>query len=435
MKHLIALFVIVVLGFLPKDSQAILCNNGKDLGCLASQILPFNQTGTSKREWAAVSGSVTGSGNTIAIKLRFDAESINTLYYTPSWYSAQGLLWKKFGLEIDISESNDGTSLRFDSIGSTFPSASRPTRDTGLSDLINKNKNAIGLLVRDAGEIQANTDYFVVITLKDPLPTNGVSVTLSLQISADTRLLGYALSPSSEPLFDWSILGSYLDKYDYFVVESESYIDGWKLYQDGREGLCWTSKTSSSVCSNPSPPPAGTQSIANSAANDPDDRMYGITTMPTVSDPSSSQADFIVDKFWIENSLGNKVKILYPGESFTTKGKVKNRGSANSPSAITVKYYRSNGRKVDSNKQEVGSDTIQAYNLPSGGTHTESVNLTAPTTPGTYNYTFCADTGNVVSEKHESNNCSDELIVEVVRRSPAEVKRFINMVMPIINDD
>lgn len=432
MKYFTILLVAVMLMFFPQESWASICY-GKDLGCLAPRILPFSQTGTPEHEWAAVSGSVKGSGNTIIIKLRFDNEAIDTLHYTPNWSSAQNLLWRKFGLEVDIAESGDGNSLRFADITSTFPSASKPTRDTETLNFINKSKNAIGLLVRNAGEIQANVDYFVKVTLKDPLPANGANVTFSLQISADTKFLAYATS-AGEPFFEASFLGSYLDKFDYFVVETESYNTNWKLYNDGREGLCWESKTDSGPCSNPSPAPSNMDMIAESVVNDPGDRMYGITTLPTAADPPASLADFIVDKFWIENTLGNKVKVLYPGEPVTTKGKAKNRGNGNSPSAITVKYYLSDGRKVDSNKQQVGSDTIQASNLPSGGTHTESVSLTAPTTPGTYNYTFCTDTGEVVSEKHESNNCSDELIFEVVRRSPADVKRFLNTTLPIITD-
>lgn len=445
MKRVIIRLALVVLGLLPGISNAFLCN-GRDLECLAWWILPFQQAPIGEsvfksgpdgyHEWAPVSGSVTGSGSRIEIVFQLNSESMSTLSYHPNWYSAQSIVFRKFGLEIDLAERNDGNTLRFDRIEwEGIPSAAGPTRDTELSDSINKSKNAIGLLIRDASQLQAGVNYKVFIYLKDPLPENGVGVTPYFQIVADTRLLGYAQSAAQgDYLFNAALLGSFIDKFDYFSVQGEGYRDDWKLYRDGRQGLQWTSKlpAGAQVVSNPTSPSPGPGST--SASSDPGDRMLAVTTLPSVGDPPATQADFIVDKFWIENTLGNKVKVLYPGEPFTTKGKVKNRGNANSPSAITVKYYLSNGRKVDSNKQEVGSDTIQAYNLPVGGTHTESVSLTAPTTPGIYNYTFCADTGNAVSEKHESNNCSDELVVEVVRRSPAEAKRFVNSVMSIIND-
>lgn len=429
-----ALFVLATIGsLLPLSANAFLCN-GKDLQCLANWILPFNQASDPNnkyREWSAVEGKVTGSGSKIEIKLRFDGESTNTLGYSPSWYSPQSILFKKFGLEVDVCDPSN--TLRFDRIEwDNSLSAANPTRDTSLSDSINKCKNAIGLLIRNAGNIQPYTDYYIRIYLKDPLPEGGIVVTPYLQISADTRLLLYAAGVSGEYLFDGTLLGDYLDKFDFFVVESDNYVTNWKLYYDGREGLCWTSKTGSSPCSYPSQPPASVQTT--SAANDPGDRLIGATVLPTAGDPPQQLPDFIVSKLWVEDDNGTKMGTFYPGQHVNLKGKFKNRGNGNSPSAITVKFYLSDGKKEDTNKRTVGTGAIQFYNMGAGKTHTETVGFTIPSTPGIYNFTTCADTGGVVSEKHESNNCSDEFVFEVVRRSPAEVKRFLNSSLSIIND-
>lgn len=446
MKRTLMSILTLVIGLVPGTSNAFLCNKGRDLGCLAWYILPYQQAQIGANalqtapdnyhEWASVSGSVTGSGSRIEVVFRLDQEAVNTLSYQPSWNSAQNILFRKFGLEIDIAEANDGNTLRFDRVeGDDIPSSAGSTEDTTLSDSFNKSKNGIGLIIRDASKLQVGVDYKVFIYLKDPLPDNGVAVTPSFQIVADTRLLDSALAAGTgEPLFNASLLGGFVDKFDYFAVQSENYRTDWKLYRDGRQGLLWTSKTSTNpqVWNSPTSPSPG--SGATSASVDPGDRMLAVTTLPTAADPPATQPDFIVNKFWVENSLGNKVKVFYPGEPHTTKAQFKNRGNANSPAAITVKYHLSIGRKVDANKQQVGSDTIQASSLPAGGTHTESVSLTAPMAPGVYNYTVCADTGNVVTEKHESNNCSDELVFEVITRTTPVSKRFIRNFDIIVND-
>jgi murein DD-endopeptidase MepM/ murein hydrolase activator NlpD len=123
-------------------------------------------------------------------------------------------------------------------------------------------------------------------------------------------------------------------------------------------------------------------------------------------------ADFIVNNIWLEDQNENTKNVFRPGQLIQMKAQFKNIGD-DSPFAIEVKFYLSNGEQVDPNKQQVGSDTIQASNMESGETHTETESIYAPTTPGTYNITACADTGDDVVEEHESNNCSDEAVFRV----------------------
>lgn len=122
-------------------------------------------------------------------------------------------------------------------------------------------------------------------------------------------------------------------------------------------------------------------------------------------DITSTYPDFIVSQNWLQDGAGNAKSVFRPGESISMKGKIKNTGVGNPSTAITVKFYLSNGQNPDSNKQTVGTDTIQAYNLTAGSTHTETESMNVPTVPGTYNIQVCADTGGVVTEEHESNNC------------------------------
>lgn len=116
-------------------------------------------------------------------------------------------------------------------------------------------------------------------------------------------------------------------------------------------------------------------------------------------------SDVTVNRTWLTNMAGETKTTFSPGESVQAKAQFKNKGAGNFTTAITVKFYRSNGYKVDANKQEVGDGTIQPSSLTTGNTHTETETFIVPTTPGTYNIQACGDTGKVVSELHEGNNC------------------------------
>lgn len=151
-------------------------------------------------------------------------------------------------------------------------------------------------------------------------------------------------------------------------------------------------------------------------------------------DYETSLPDFILNKAWLVDDAGKLRAEFHPGQHLQMKGQIKNVGPGNSPAAITVKFYLSNGVNIDSNKQRVGSDTVQASSLPSDGTHTETEGLYAPTTLGTYNIQVCADPSNAVSEEQESNNCSKAVVFKVVYRTKEERKKFLRTLDQIIND-
>ena len=454
MKHIwIAVLYLVALIF-PISSHAFLCN-GKDLGCLKGWILPGNQTtGDSEdyHEWAANQGTVTGKDDVIIFKLTFDQESLDTLGYQYSWYSPRNTLFKGFGLEIDVCDAS-GT-LRFDSVKSTFPSAARPTRDTDLSDNINPCKNAMGMLVRNPGALVPGEEYEVQFFLKDPLPLEGIVIAPSLQISADTHLLDYAALIEGQPyLFDGNLLGGYLDKFEYFAVETDSYEkywnpdtkqNPWKVYRDGREGVCWDSKETSHPCS----------TVNSAALPDSQDvqreqapRPFGVTTLPA-SAPVQVPPDFIVRKTWLVTPWGVETYKYGMNESFDTKAQSENIGDGNCVSGevntITGHFYLSRGYKEDVHSgdgawRRIDSTTTKCDNLKPGDTHTETKNTVISqwiTEPGIYNIVYCIDhpqddhnNGGDHQEKHESNNCSTEAVFEVTA-NPTENQdpRFVDFV-------
>ena len=77
--------------------------------------------------------------------------------------------------------------------------------------------------------------------------------------------------------------------------------------------------------------------------------------------------------------------------------------------ATMLRYYWSADGTVTTSDTQVGTDTVPA--LGPRGRSTQSVDLTAPSTPGTYYYAACVDA--VTDESDTTNNCSNGLTVHV----------------------
>ena len=87
--------------------------------------------------------------------------------------------------------------------------------------------------------------------------------------------------------------------------------------------------------------------------------------------------------------------------SFTLHAKVVNKGSGSSGST-TLRYYRSADSSITSGDTEVGTAAVGV--LAASESITEGIDLTAPSTPGTYYYGACVDA--VSDESDTTNNCS-----------------------------
>ena len=92
---------------------------------------------------------------------------------------------------------------------------------------------------------------------------------------------------------------------------------------------------------------------------------------------------------------------LLPGESFTLRVTVRNRGAARSD-ATRLRYYRSTEASISSGDTEVGTDPVGA--LDASAMSSESIRLDAPQSPGVYFYGACANEVN--DESDTGNNCS-----------------------------
>ena len=114
--------------------------------------------------------------------------------------------------------------------------------------------------------------------------------------------------------------------------------------------------------------------------------------------------DLVVDSPRVNTST------LAPGESFKFSVTVRNKGDGPA-STTTLRYYRSSDRTRGT---EVGTESVSA--LASNATSNASIQLTAPTAPGTYTYSACVS--RVSSESNTDNNCTTPVRITV--QSPPE---------------
>ena len=94
--------------------------------------------------------------------------------------------------------------------------------------------------------------------------------------------------------------------------------------------------------------------------------------------------------------------------AFTLSAAVRNDGDA-AAAATTRRYYRSTDATITSSDTEEGTDAVGG--LSAGATSSESIDLTAPATAGTYYYGACVDA--VTGESDTTNNCSGSVSVDV----------------------
>ena len=99
---------------------------------------------------------------------------------------------------------------------------------------------------------------------------------------------------------------------------------------------------------------------------------------------------------------------LVIGASFTLSATVRNAGGVGS-ATTTLRYYRSTDATITTSDTVVGTEAVAV--LAASGSSNGSVDLTAPSTAGTYYYGACVDT--VTGESDTTNNCSPSVEAEV----------------------
>ena len=133
--------------------------------------------------------------------------------------------------------------------------------------------------------------------------------------------------------------------------------------------------------------------------------------VPEPQDQSQGYPDLTIPSVAVATSPGG----TYPGGSFTFAATVRNDGDGASE-ATTLCYYQSTDATITTSDTEVGTDTVAG--LGDLENTNESVELTAPSDPGTYYYGACVNT--VEDESDTTNNCSASVQVTVQDTQPAE---------------
>ena len=102
------------------------------------------------------------------------------------------------------------------------------------------------------------------------------------------------------------------------------------------------------------------------------------------------------------------------GATFSLSAAVRNDGDG-AAAATTLHYYRSTDATITTADTSVGTDAVGG--LAAGATGPESIDLTAPSAPGTYYYGACVDA--VTGESDTTNNCSGSVQVTVSAPPPS----------------
>ena len=113
------------------------------------------------------------------------------------------------------------------------------------------------------------------------------------------------------------------------------------------------------------------------------------------------------------------------GAQFTLSATVRNAGEGDA-AATTLRYYRSTDTTIMTSDTEVGMDAVAE--LAAAGSSSQSVDLTAPSRPGTYYYGACV--APVPDETDTTNNCSASVPVTV----PEPKRPDLVVTLPRVND-
>ena len=112
------------------------------------------------------------------------------------------------------------------------------------------------------------------------------------------------------------------------------------------------------------------------------------------------------------------------GATFTLSATVRNDGNG-AAEATTLRFYRSTDATITSADTAEGTDAVAG--LAASGSYLGSVDLTAPSTAGTYYYGACVDA--VTDESDITNNCSTSVQVEVSEPVPVPTLPFLKWVL------
>ena len=293
--------------------------------------------------------------------------------------------------------SAESISLTAPSAAGTYYYGACVETVAGESDTANNCSTAVQItvLLTDM-QIQGSPDLEVgTPTVSDRSPETGASFTLSATVSnaGDGESVATTLR--------------YYRSTDGTITTSDPAVG---MDAVGALGASGTSAQSISLTA---PATAGTYyyGACVDAVTDESDTTNNCSSTVTIAveEESSGQPDLRI----VGVVAGTPIDGVGPGTRIQFSANIRNYGDANSD-ATTLRYYRSTDATISVSDTEVGTDEVSAL-VPSEQV-VEGIDLTAPSTAGTYYYGACVDT--VTGESDTTNNCSGSLAVTVPEPEP-----------------
>ena len=112
-----------------------------------------------------------------------------------------------------------------------------------------------------------------------------------------------------------------------------------------------------------------------------------------------------------------------PGSTIKLEFTVRNSKSASVSAPETIlRYYMSDNETLDANDQTIGDITISALGVgEKREVVTDNITVPSPYIETAYYYFACLDPDNLISERDETDNCSDEVVIDVAGSGPADL--------------
>ena len=139
-----------------------------------------------------------------------------------------------------------------------------------------------------------------------------------------------------------------------------------------------------------------------SGESDTGNNCSAAVTVTVLAAPAPDLPDLVVDSPTVSNSSPAG------GASFTLSATVRNQGTGQSV-ATALRFYLSTDGTISASDPHLGSHTV--WGLSASGTSDHSIDLTAPSSAGTYYYGACVES--VSGESDTGNNCSEAVAVNV----------------------
>ena len=302
-------------------------------------------------------------------------------------------------LTIRTTGNADPDIAVFDGAGNEVPGVSGSWIGSITQDILDRGSD---LLVRFSGG-NAGGEYTGSATLDQTPQTSPDLVVVSPSVSDSNPAAGasFTLSATASNAGDGESAATTLRYYrstDATITTSDTAVG-----TDAVAGLAASGSDSQSVeLVAPSAPGTYHYGACVDAVAGESDTTNNCSTAVQVTVPSPERPDLMV----VSPSVSNNSPTA--GSQFTLSAMVNNAGGGES-AASTSRYFRSADSTITTSDTEVGTNAVAG--LAPSGSGSQSVDLTAPSAPGTYYYGACVDA--VAGESDTANNCSTAVQVTV----------------------